>query len=421
MEENTHLTSLPDCSTLRNTPVPSKTQRKGTKGRQNFSKEDKIALTQLVGNIAPIGPDEWRNLRDSYNFYATRHRRQKRETPSLRKKFFEVLNTKPPTGSGERSHEVELALIASQRINSRTFAGNSSSLMDEDISEDNSEDHFTNEDSQLSDCDRDDTGENFSNNSAASIQSKTVTSTSSNTETIDSSQNNQTTLASSAIELEFNQDQNENVHWKATDVVQNKNKNKNSQHKQSIFSLSPLSKIPKMNVNRQKHGIPNQKAEKSELAKSIYYLADTTLKLHKSRQNIGNSNTSTNSSTSNQNLQNDMSCLTQTMMQLAESQKQQHEQQLNIMSSIAETMKDLSNKFSSTYTNTSKGAINSEVIHFDSHVEQQQQKRKEGEHKYEEEEEEEEEDVVDGQNEKDKGEKAKRRSKRHRTKRNKYY
>ncbi|KAH9009952.1 hypothetical protein EDB85DRAFT_1902616 [Lactarius pseudohatsudake] len=77
-------------------------QKGRTRGSQNWSTQDIIALTHFVEEAIPLGMNVWKRIEGLYNNdYAIPNNRRERAWDHMREKWYRIVSDGPPTGTGE--------------------------------------------------------------------------------------------------------------------------------------------------------------------------------------------------------------------------------------------------------------------------------------------------------------------------------
>ncbi|KAH9016941.1 hypothetical protein EDB85DRAFT_2155530 [Lactarius pseudohatsudake] len=83
--------------------APRQPAQKGhTRGSQNWSAQDLLALARYVEEAIPLGMNVWKRIEGLYNNdYAIPNNRQERAWDHMREKWYRIVSDGPPTGTGE--------------------------------------------------------------------------------------------------------------------------------------------------------------------------------------------------------------------------------------------------------------------------------------------------------------------------------
>ncbi|KAH9025033.1 hypothetical protein EDB85DRAFT_2150061 [Lactarius pseudohatsudake] len=86
-----------------NQKAPRAPAQKGrTKGSQNWTAQDLIALAHYVEEAIPLGMNVWKRIEGLYNSdYAIPNNRRERAWDHMREKWYRIVSDGPPTGTGE--------------------------------------------------------------------------------------------------------------------------------------------------------------------------------------------------------------------------------------------------------------------------------------------------------------------------------
>ena len=100
-------------------PTPTQRQPGRAKGSVGYSAADCMALVSAVKAILPLGAQEWINVQELYNQYATENNRVTRDPDPLKYKFRALATHSKPTGDPECPSYVREAKLTQKALDSR--------------------------------------------------------------------------------------------------------------------------------------------------------------------------------------------------------------------------------------------------------------------------------------------------------------